>query len=86
MHSSRTGRTAAISFSDKHIEAMKARMRIRPADYVLLPAVVFWAIVGARFEPFRSHFWLTLLSAVSSTVAVMGMVILVGWLKRRNRS
>ncbi len=44
---------------------------------VLLPLVVFWVIVYLKYEPFRSHFWLTMVCAVLSVPVVLVVSALI---------
>jgi len=53
---------------------------------VLLPLVVLWAIVGATWEPFKSHFWMTMVCVVASVLLAMVAFGVVSWLFSRKRT
>jgi len=53
---------------------------------VLLPLVILWVIVDLKFEPFRSHFWLTMVCTVASVPLVLVASGLIARLFRRKVS
>lgn len=62
----------------KRMMARSAKILLRLS--FLLPVGVIWGFVAGRYEPFRSHFWLTFLCEALSMVAVMAAAFLVVWL------
>ena len=53
---------------------------------VLLPLVAVWVIVDLKFEPFKSHFWLTLVCAVASVPLMMAASGLIAWFFRSGKA
>lgn len=53
---------------------------------MVLPALV-WFLMSRNYEPFRSHFWLDVVSAIVVCVVVDAVLFLVYWkMKTRSRS
>jgi TRAP-type uncharacterized transport system fused permease subunit len=67
----------------KHMLGRSAKVSLRLS--FLLPVGVIWGLVAGRYEPFRSHFWLTFFCEVLSTVAVLIAAFFVVWLWKRTK-
>jgi hypothetical protein len=61
---------------------IKRLMRVVGLFYPLAP-VMFWLTVGSRYEPFRSHFWLTMFYAVLCAVPFLGITVLLARLLKK---
>ena len=46
----------------------------------LFSVLLFWTLVGSRYEPFRSHRWLSMLGLFLTEVLALGVVVLLFWL------
>jgi len=66
-------------------DSVRTKMRYLK-KMVLLPLVALWVIVDLKFEPFKSHFWLTMVCAVASVPLVMAASGLITWFFRKKAS
>jgi preprotein translocase subunit SecF len=67
----------------KRLMEINAKILVRLC--FLVPIWIIWSFVGERYEPFRSHFWLTFLCETLSTVAVVIAAFLVLWHRKKSK-
>jgi TRAP-type uncharacterized transport system fused permease subunit len=71
------------------MERLKRLMEINAKILVrlcfLVPIWAIWGFVAGRYEPFRSHFWLTFLCEALSILFVVIVAGFVIWLRKRTK-